>query len=59
MFPARSDDVSMMACVAVKFLESTVANPPLQPTLTIFEQQYEQGAFLGINKITSEVPGDL
>ncbi len=59
VFPARSDDVSMMTSVAMKFLEFTVANPPPQPILTVFKQQYEQGAFLGNHKVASEVPGDL
>jgi hypothetical protein len=54
VFPARIDDVTMMASAAVKHLESTMIAPSSSSMLTIFEQQYEQDLFLGIRKIAPE-----
>lgn len=54
VFPARVDDVTMMASAAVKHLESLIIDPPSSPTLTIFEQQYEQSIFMGVRMITTE-----
>jgi hypothetical protein len=58
IFPARIDDVAMMATVALKYLESTVANPPALPALTVFEQQYEREQFVGVREVASEVPSE-
>lgn len=54
MFPARVDDVAMMASAAMKYLESLMARPPLVSTLTVFEQQYEQDTFVGVRKVATE-----
>lgn len=54
VFPARIDDVTMMASTAMKYLESLIASPPSSSTLTIFEQQYEQDMFVGVRKIVAE-----
>lgn len=54
VFPARFDDVAMMASAAMKYLESLMARPPLVSTLTVFEQQYEQDTFVGVRKVATE-----
>ena len=43
----------MMAGAAVKAIESAIAKPPSQPVLVVLEQQYEDGAFVGLCR-TSE-----
>jgi hypothetical protein len=58
IFPARIDDVTLMASVSLKYLEATVVNPPALPTLTVFEQQYEGDLFVGVREVDSEVPGE-
>lgn len=52
VFPARADDISMMAAVGVKYLESIVVTYPTEPTLTVFEQQFENGVFTGMRHVT-------
>jgi hypothetical protein len=47
-----------MASVSLKYLESTVVNPPALAALTVFEQQYERELFVGIREVASEVPGE-
>jgi len=58
IFPARIDDVTLMASISLKYLESTVVNPPALPTLTVFGQQYERELFVGVREVASEVPGE-
>jgi hypothetical protein len=48
--PGRASDITMWAAVAAKWLESAMADPPAEPTLTVFEQRHEGGAFLGVQK---------
>lgn len=50
VFPARFDDITMMATHAVKCLEAGVATPQEQPTLTVFKQQYEDGILVGVRR---------
>ncbi|HSH80373.1 MAG TPA: ThiF family adenylyltransferase [Herpetosiphonaceae bacterium] len=50
VFPARFDDITMMAAQAVKCLEASVAAPPEQPALTVFKQHYEDGMFVGVRR---------
>lgn len=50
VFPARADDVWMMAAVAVKLIESVVAACPNAPVLNVFEQHFEHGVFAGIRR---------
>ena len=54
VFPARADDVWMMASVAVKYIESVMTASPTEPMLTVFEQQFEPDVFTGIRRISSE-----
>ena len=59
VFPARADDVWMMAAVAVKQLERIVSSPPAKPELVVFEQcRNEEGMFSGIRKASVEVGDD-
>jgi ThiF family len=49
VFPARADDVWMLAAVAVKWLESAVASNT--PSFKVFEQMFDKdGAFVGIRE---------
>jgi hypothetical protein len=56
VFPARIDDVWLMAAAAIKYIETAIVSPPQQPELTVLEQRYEQGGFVGISRVL-EVPG--
>ncbi len=58
IFPARIDDVTLMASISLKYLESTVVNPPALPTLTVFGQHYPRELFVGDREVASEVPGE-
>lgn len=53
LFPARIDDLWPMAAVAVKVLESVVAEPLPEPSLEIFESFEEDGVFAGIRRADS------
>lgn len=50
VFPARVDDVWLMAAVAIKELESTVVSPTPKPRLFVFERYEEGGVFGGIRR---------
>lgn len=54
VFPARVDDVWMMASVAVKHLETLIVSPPRKPHLAVFEQVYENGNFCGVHCVCSQ-----
>lgn len=53
VFPARADDVWLLAASAVKHLEGAVARLP-EPAgqLTVFEQVIEDGAFVGVRRVS-------
>jgi hypothetical protein len=51
IFPARADDVWMMAAIAVKYIESVLTGCPTEPTLSIFQQYFENGLFAGIRGV--------
>jgi hypothetical protein len=55
LFPARIDDLWLMAAAAVKVLESTVTEPPTEPLLAIFERFEEDGVFAGIRRADSSM----
>jgi hypothetical protein len=55
VFPARVDDVWMLASIAVKQLESIITRLPAQPELTVFEQHYDNSAFVGVRRLSSRV----
>jgi hypothetical protein len=48
VFPARIDDVWMMATAAVKVLESAADSRPHGPYLTVFERYDDGGTFSGL-----------
>ncbi len=48
VFPARVDDVWMMAAAAVKMLESAAVTRPPEPRLSVFERFDEGGVFGGV-----------
>lgn len=50
VFPARIDDVSMMAAAAVKVIEKAALTPPRESRLTVFERYEEEGVFGGIRR---------
>jgi hypothetical protein len=51
VFPARADDVWLLASAAVKCLESAVLLPQSEPQLMVFEQQItERGELIGIKR---------
>jgi molybdopterin/thiamine biosynthesis adenylyltransferase len=55
IFPARADDVWLMAAAAVKHLEKALAGGPAGTKLTVFEQKFEGGAFVGVQRAQDEV----
>jgi len=50
VFPARADDVWLLAAVAVKHLAGLMENSQPQPRLAVFEQQ-DDGGFSGVRRI--------
>ncbi|HMP03957.1 MAG TPA: ThiF family adenylyltransferase, partial [Gemmatales bacterium] len=54
VFPARADDVWMMASIAVKHLEETLKSGTPVNGLTVFEQQFNGSAFTGVARVPSE-----
>jgi hypothetical protein len=54
VFPARADDVWMMASVAVKHLEEAFGAGTPVTGLTVFEQQFDGPAFAGVLRVPSE-----
>ena len=53
LMPARIDDIWIMTGAAVKTIESAIAEPPSEPTLVVFEQQYENGEFVGLRRVSA------
>lgn len=51
VFPARVDDIWMLASAAVKWIEQCVVSEPATPTLTVFEQEHDGNAFFGLRRI--------
>ena len=52
LMPARIDDIWMMTGAVVKTMETAIAEPPSEPTLIVFEQQYENGVFNGLRRVS-------
>jgi hypothetical protein len=48
VFPARCDDVQMMAAAATKYIERIAISPPSTPQLVVYEQRYDGAVFTGI-----------
>ncbi len=57
LMPARIDDLWMMTTAAMKTIESAVVNPLPDPNLIVFEQQYEDGVFVGLRRVYE--PGSI
>ncbi|MBF6596054.1 MAG: ThiF family adenylyltransferase [Thermaceae bacterium] len=51
VFPARADDIGMMASVAVKQFQDVIAKGTVEPRLSVFEQQREGGFFQGVKQV--------
>jgi hypothetical protein len=54
VFPARADDVWMMASIAVKHVEETLKSSTPANGLTVFAQQFNGSAFVGVERVHSE-----
>lgn len=50
VFPARADDISILASAAVKHIERTSRDSMDGPDLTVYRQVYEGGEFAGIGR---------
>ena len=48
LFPARVDDVWMMASATVKTIEANLESPTAEPVLSVIEQTHEDGQFTGL-----------
>ena len=48
LFPARIDDIWLMASAAIKLVEGAAESPPEIPTLKVLEQVYEGDQFTGL-----------
>ena len=48
VFPARADDMWLLAAAAVKRIASIVDSSSPETTLVVFEQRYDSGAFAGV-----------
>lgn len=48
VFPARVDDIWMLASIAVKNIETAKIVPMERPQLIVFEQHYEQNEFVSV-----------
>jgi hypothetical protein len=58
VFPARIDDIWLLASAAVKQVQTFLKTPFLHPILVTYEQKYENDVFIGINSVRSEVNDD-
>ena len=56
LMPGRIDDAWMMTGAAVKTIESAIMDPPLEPNLIVFEQEYEKGVFVGLRRVFEPHP---
>lgn len=56
LMPGRLDDAWMMTGAAVKAIESAIMDPPLEPNLIVFEQEYEKGVFVGLRRVFEPHP---
>lgn len=52
LMPGRIDDAWMMTGAAVKTIESAIIDPPPEPTLFVFEQEYEKDMFIGLRRVS-------
>lgn len=52
LFPARYDDIVLAASACIKQLEAMVAQPPVEPTLAVFEQVATSAGFQSFARAT-------
>jgi hypothetical protein len=50
VFPARADDVWLMAAGACKQIEALVTTPPVEPRMIVLEQVHQDGVFAGLRR---------
>ncbi len=51
LFPARVDDIWMMASTAIKTIEANLESSTQEPVLSVIEQVYEDGRFTGLRTV--------
>lgn len=51
VFPARLDDIYLLAAAAVKWIEEVAARPSLEPTLAVFEKDSGPSQFIGLRRV--------
>lgn len=51
VFPARMDDICLLASAAVKWMEQIIASPPSDPVLAVFEQGSDQGDLFCLRRV--------
>lgn len=51
LFPARVDDIWMMASAAIKTMEANLESPAEEPVLSVIEQVIEDGRFTGLRTL--------
>ncbi|MBL9085001.1 MAG: ThiF family adenylyltransferase [Planctomycetales bacterium] len=56
VFPARHDDVQLLAAAAVKWLDERLAADPAAPLLTVFQCDYDGDSFRGLRRIDGAYP---
>jgi molybdopterin/thiamine biosynthesis adenylyltransferase len=53
VFPARADDIWLMASVTVKYMENVLTGIAKLPDFTVFVQERRSGLFTGLRRFTS------
>ena len=51
LFPARVDDIWMMASAAIKIIEADLESLPREPVLSVIEQINDDGRFVGLRMV--------
>lgn len=51
VFPARMDDVCLLAAAALKWIEEISASPPTEPVLAVFQQDSDREHFVGMKRV--------
>jgi molybdopterin/thiamine biosynthesis adenylyltransferase len=56
VFPARADDITLMASVAVKYIDTIISSDSAAMGMAVFQQQSEGGLFTGVKRVELGVP---
>lgn len=51
VFPARLDDIYLLAAAVVKWMEEVATQPPLEPMLAVFEKDSGSSHFIGVRRV--------